>query len=374
MASPARAIVLVAALSIVPLVSARARAQDGGTVRVADGAVDVRIVGTDDPELRDSIRELLARLHLSLSPAGGASSRVASVQIDLSSRSEALVVVTDGATGEASLRRSVPRDASADIVREEIAHAVQSAVEAALLAARERAAQPAPAAPAPPPPPPPVVAPVAQPSPPSRPVAEEPRAPPHSSPFGIEVATLAGVSPIADSSGLATRIGLGASVNARTLLHPSIALAFLYAVPFGNGDEELSTLTNIASVRGLAGIGVFHGRWLAVDLGVGGGIDVVTVAPHSDELPSSVALNPATRVDRILSAMVTAHAGISSGIILLLSAGVEMDLDSRQYVLADGNAVNPVLAPWQFRPMILAGFGFTALGDGLFPIGTGGGR
>jgi hypothetical protein len=369
MASPARAIVLVAALLVASLVPASARAQDGGAVRVADGAVDLRIVGPDDPELRDSIRELLARLHLSVSSPGGAPSRVASVQIDLSSRSEALVVVTDGATGEASLRRSVPRDASADIVREEIAHAVQSAVEAALLAARARATQPPP--PAPPPPPPPVAPLVAPPPPASRAVAEEPRAASRPSPFGIEVATLAGVSPIANSSGLATRIGLGASVNARTILHPSLALAFLYAVPFGNGDEELSTVTNIASVRGLAGVGVFHGRWLAVDLGVGGGIDVVTVAPHSGSLPSSVALNPATRVDRILSAMITAHAGISSGVIVLLSAGVDMDLDSRQYVLADGNTLDPVLVPWQFRPMVLAGFGFTALGDGLFSIGGG---
>jgi hypothetical protein len=375
MLSPARAIVLVAALSVL-LVSTGARAQDagvraqdGGAVQMADGDVDVRLVGPDDPELRDSIRELLARLHLTVAPAGattgGSSSRVASVQIDLSSPSEALLTVTDAATGEARLRRSVPRDASAAIVREEIAHAVQSAVEAALLAARERAAKP----PSPPPPPAPAVS-VTPPPLVSRPTMEQPHAIAPPSTFGLEVATLAGISPIADDSGLATRIGVSASLVSRVFLHPSLALEFLYAVPFDTVDQVLSINTSIASLRALPGIGLFHGRWLAVDLGAGGGVDIVTVYPRA-ELGGVTVNGPNTSIDRILSAMLTVHVALSGGVVALVSAGVDMDLDSRQYVLAQGASQSSVLEPWRFRPMVLAGFGFAALGDGVFPVGGG---
>ncbi|MGO9000331.1 MAG: hypothetical protein ACLQVI_43975 [Polyangiaceae bacterium] len=372
MLSPARAIVLVAVLSVVPLVSTIASAQDAGPPATADGIVDLALVGPEDSELKDSIRELLARLHVAVAapgaPSGGSSSRVASVQIDLSSRTDALIVVTDAATGEVRLRRSVPRDASAAITREEIAHAVQSAVEAALVAARDRASQPPP--PAPPPPPPSVI--VVAPAPP--PVKEEPKPIPPPSRFGLEVATLAGVGPIANDSGAGTRIGLGVVAVSRAFLRPSLALSFLYAVPFDNavqfdnGNQDLSTQTTIVSTRALAGIGLVRGAWFAADLGVGGGFDDITVAPRSNQLSVN---DQTTRIDALLSAMLTAHVGLTAGVVLLVSAGVDVDLDSRRYVYAQGSTDTPLLAPWNVRPMILAGFGFTALGDGYFPTSGG---
>ncbi len=169
MAPRARALALLVALPVTLSWSASsvrvAAAQEGAS---RDGVVALRIAGPDDPALRDSIRELLARLHLGLAgradDAGAGAPLVARVDIDLSSPADAVLVVTDEA-GEVRVRRSIPRDASADIVREEIAHAVQSAVEAALLAARERAARSAPASPPAAAPAPTAVAPIAPPSP-----------------------------------------------------------------------------------------------------------------------------------------------------------------------------------------------------------------
>jgi len=359
----------VAALAALPLAATSARAQESAPAPV-DGTVSLRLAGPDDPALRDSIRELLARLHLAVSGPepdadGGARATVARVEIDLSSPTDALLLVTDP-SGEVRFRRSVPRDASAAIVREEIAHAVQSAVESSLLAARERAAQPPPA-----PAPPPVLAPVVVAPPPIASVKEQPTASARPSPFGLEITTLAGVGPIADGSGPATRIGLGAGVISRGVLHPSIGLSALYAVPFDSGTVELSSHTSIVSVRALPAIELVHGKWLAVDLGVGAGFDVTTVSPHSSNLPPTNLNNPTTFVDPILSAMLTAHAGLVPGVVVLLSAGVDFDPYSRQYVLAQGSADTEVLSSWRVRPMILAGFGFTALGDGHFAA-TGG--
>jgi hypothetical protein len=393
---PNRATALVALLAAaVSTITPPAAAQTGSTVPV-DGTVVLHLTGPDDPALRDSIRELLARLHLLVASQapdvdGGPSAAVARVEIDLSSRTDALLLVTDDA-GEVRFRRAVPRDATPAIIREEIAHAVQSAVESALLAARERAARPAspppPAAPsavpppaassapprvAQPPPAAPSTAPLSMPSPSAK---EQPVAGARPSAFGLEITTLAGVSPIANGAGPAPRIGLGIAAISSAPLHPSLGLSLLYAVPFDTGavgTVDLSTHVNIASVRLLPALSLIHGKWLAVDLGAGGGIDVTTVAPRSDSseyyVPPGALQGEKMRVDPMLSAMLTAHAGLVPGVVFLVSAGVDVDLAQREYVFDQGSSATAVLSPWRVRPMVLAGFGFAALGDGHFSTG-----
>ena len=359
------------ALLAVTLAPTGARAQDSSPTPV-DGTVVLRIAGPDDPALRDSVRELLARLHLALAgggtdaDGGAAKPAVARVDIDLSSPSDAVLLVSDG-KGEVRFRRTVPRDASTAIVREEIAHAVQSAVESEVLAARER---PTPA-PAPPPsaPPPPFLAP----PPPNEAAKEQPAPHARGAPFGLELTTLAGAGPIASGSGPVARVGLGAIASAtRTVLHPSLGFSVLYAVPFDSDTAEVTSHTSLLSARGLAAIELFRGRWLAANLGVGAGFDTMTVTPRSPNLPTSNLYPTTTRTDPILSAMATVHAALFPGVVFLVSAGADVDLASRRYVLAQGSDETDILAPWRVRPMVLAGFGFTALGEGHF--GGGGAR
>jgi hypothetical protein len=157
----------------------------------------------------------------------------------------------------------------------------------------------------------------------------------------------------------------------RAFLRPSLAVSLLFAVPFDTGNEKISTQTTIVSLRALPAVSLYRGSWLAVDLGAGAGFDVVTVAPRSEQLPASNVNDQTTRVDAIVSSMVTAHARVAPSVVVLLSAGVDVDLDSRQYIFADGTDDTQVFAPWRVRPMVLAGFGFTALGDGFFPSGGG---
>ena len=192
--------------------------------------------------------------------------------------------------------------------------------------------------------------------------------------------TLAGVSPIASGSGPAARIGLGIGAIAQKLpLRPSIGLTALYALPFDTAEiapTELSTQTSIASVRVLPALELLRGKWLAAEIGVGAGFDVMTVGPRPNPsegyyIPQTTLKSETTRIDPIFSAMATAHAGLVPGVVFLLSAGIDVDPESRDYVLR-GSTVTDVLAPSHVRPMVLAGFGFAALGDGRF--GAGGGR
>jgi hypothetical protein len=377
-----------------PVLAALLAASAATSLRVAraeepaDGTVVLRIAGPDDPALRDSIRELLARLHLALqtegaSPeadAGSSNSKslVARVDVDLSSPGDAVLLVTNG-NREIRFRRTIPREASVAIVREEIAHAVQSAVESEILAARERASSapatpPAPAAPPPPSPPPPAAnspsAPL--PSPTNESAKEEPASLARRLPFGLELTTLAGAGPIADGSGPVARVGLGGVVSLRAPLHPSLGISGLYAAPFDNDSVEVTTHTSLVSGRALAGLELFRGRWLAAGFGIGGGFDTMTVNPRSPNLPYSVLNGTTMRTDPILSAMATAHVALFPGVVFLVSAGVDVDLDSRHYVFAQGSTETDVLDPWRVRPMLLAGFGFTALGDGHFGGASGG--
>jgi hypothetical protein len=322
-------------------------------------AVVVNVVGAGDsqPALEASLRELLARLRLTMNPSDAAPDAIlARVQIDLTSTSQATVLVTDGHTGEVRAHRIIPRDASAAIIREEIAHAVQSAVESTLLVDA-------------PPPPPPAPAPV-QPAPIPPPIEPQHEAPPGVPRtrrwFALDVTTLAGAGPFGSGAGPVVRMGGGAQLSSREGLRPSIAFTGYYAVPFQSNASLVGSYANLVSLRVTPAIEVLHASWFALDLGVTGGIDVLSVQPHSAILPSTN-LGPTTsRVDPIVGGAVTARAALASSVVFVLAVDVDVDLASRRYVLDDGSSQVDVFDPWRVRPTVLAGLAFTAFGEGLF--------
>jgi hypothetical protein len=150
-------------------------------------------------------------------------------------------------------------------------------------------------------------------------------------------------------------------------LRPHLALKVTYAFPFDSSSATVApgvTLGAHASVfspRLTGGVQVVRSGWFHLDAGVGGGFDVLNVAPRSDKLASLE--QPTTKVDPVLTALLTAHAQLASGVVLLLSAAADVDLASRHYVGQSGATTDEVLSTWRVRPMILAGVGFTALGD-----------
>jgi hypothetical protein len=70
-----------------------------------------------------------------------------------------------------------------------------------------------------------------------------------------------------------------------------------------------------------------------------------------------------SRIDPIVTAVLTAYASLTSGVVVFVSAAADTDLAIRHYVNVEGSAQSDVLTTWRVRPMILAGFGFTAIGD-----------
>jgi hypothetical protein len=358
--------------------------QDGGagdanpapeSTRAPDAArtVDVTVVagGDDTDALMGTIRELLGRLGLRIEPhvlaagspavAPGEPSPGLSVWIDFASRYEAVTIVRRGRT---EVRRTIPRDSSPAIVREEIGEAVRSGVEAQLLVDATASA-----------PPPPVAA-----LPPPAPVVREAPAPAAGSTrwFALDLTILAGGGYISSDSGVVPRVEGGVVLGSRRRLRPSLTVTAAYSVPFNgdplanvNGDphSNVTAHASVVSVRAVPAIELAHASWLAVNVGVGGGVDIISVSGRSTDSTIQGSSNVPDRVDPILTAQASLYLAFAPSVAFTVVAGADVDFVPPVYDI--GSPLDQdVLRPWRVRPVALAGFTFTAIGRELFVART----
>jgi hypothetical protein len=375
-----------------------AHAQDAtaaGAATPSRRVVEVLVAGggSDAASLDDTVRELLGRLTLVMESqsashidADDASFRstarpslLARVGIDLRARDVAVITIVDGRTGDITMRRSVRRDSSPAVVREEVAHVVQAAVDPMLLAERDRAAAPPPPAPSPPPAPPPAPAPaepIAQPAPAPPPAAPAPDALPSRdrlagsadgrAPLALDLSTMAGAGSFASGAGAVARAGGGAALVWRRGVRPSVGLAAQYVFPFETGSDVALAHVGVASFRGALGLELYGSSMFAIDVGAGGGFDVLQVEPRSNALPADRLGPPTGRVDPIATASITGHLAIGAGTALSLMLASDVDLASRHWVVAGAGAPVDAFAPSRVRPLAMIGFTFTAAGDPRF--------
>lgn len=344
--------------------------------------VEVLVAGAaaDGSGLDDTVRELLGRLslvtetqvvgHIDADEASFRStarpSMLARVGIDLRGTDVAVITIVDGRTGEITMRRSVRRDGPPAVVREEVAHVVQSAVDPMLLAERDRAA-------APPPPTPPAVAAV-----PPAPSTVSPATPADrdvpaktkgaSSPLALDLATGLGAGGFAPGAGVVARAGGGAALVWRRGLRPALGVSAHYVFPFETGAPIATAHVGVVAVRALPAIEIYGSATFAVDVAAGGGIDVLRVEPRTSDLPRERLGAVVGRVDPVVTAAVTGHVALSGGTALSLLLGADVDLATPRWVVeADGDRTSTsTFAPSRLRPLAMLGFSFTALGEGRF--------
>ena len=340
--------------------------------------------GEDGSGLEDTVRELLGRLALITEnqvvghvdpddPSFRSTARpsmLARVGIDLQQKDVVTILIVDGRSGDIAVRRTVRRDASPAVVREEVAHVVESAIDPLLAAERDRQNTPPPPPPTPPPAPtPPIVnepppTPDPPPPPPPPPAAE-------GSPLSLDVVTAAGAGSFASGAGVVARAGGGATLVWRRGLRPGIALSAQYVFPFECGDDTAMAHVNVVAIRALPSIEVHANRLFAFDILAGVGLDVVRVEPRTNELPSDLLGRTVTRVDPLFTAGVNTHLAISNGTSISLLLGADVDTTSRRWVVESSNADarSTTFAPSRVRPIALLGFTFTAFGESRFGAG-----
>ncbi len=358
---------------------AQPAAPQAGTA-TARRVVEVQVAGgkADGAGLDDTLRELLGRLTLVTEsqvvgridpddPAFRSTARpslLARVGIDLRNDDVAEITIVDGRTGDVTVRRTVRRDGPPAVVREEVAHVVQSAVEPMIVSERDRVA-------APPPPPAPAPAPpvAALPDPPGEPIDRDvpvKPAPTSSSPLAMDLVTHAGGGAYASGAGVIARAGGGATLAWRRGFRPAIGITAQYVFPFETGAEIASAHVSVVSVRLQPAIEVFTTSAVAIDLAVGGGLDVLRVVPRSSALPSSRLGAAVTRVDPLVSAGITGHIAIGSGTALSLMLGADIDTTSRKWVVESDGERTSTFSPSRVRPLAMLGFTLTAFGDSRF--------
>ena len=392
-------------MALVPWVASvatAARAQPvppAGDAPVAGAPVVELVVvggGREASALLDTMRDLLGRVGLVLeahavaTPAAAASiprgSAVARVEVDLRSPGEAGIVIEG--RRQAPKQRTVRRDPSPSIAREEVAQAIQSGVEAQLFADPEGhkatapevdgadATPPAPTAVTPPVDTPPAPVASAPPSPglppdaplPALPVAREAPAPSSRMPpsYGVDVSTLAGGGWFASGSGPVAALEGDVTLAGRRGWRPSLSLSGRAVLPFGGSVDSVTDHTSAFAVRALAGVEVVRASWITLVGGAGGGADVLWASPSSPVLPPSVLGADTTLADPIVTAFAAAHVRLVPSVVLTVMALGDLDLRPARYVVDQGSAVDPLLSPWRVRPTLLAGFTFTALGQPTF--------
>ncbi len=194
------------------------------------------------------------------------------------------------------------------------------------------------------------------------PRGEQPRAPSPSpsipTTFGLDVSALVASGPVASTEGMVTRVGGAAALAYRRGLRPSLLLSGLYAFPFSAGNDLVASQVKLSSSRLVGTLQPSRWSWGALDVGAGGGVDVLSVEPASKLLPAA-ALGPAsTYVDPVVSGMITLRVSIAPNVVLSLSA-----------LLDPGHARARPRQPLRASEFVLALDGATDVGGGVFVHG-----
>jgi hypothetical protein len=407
---------LLAALCSALFVLREARAQDAGapkSYRPFDSGrrVDVNVVaGTEDArELVNTICEVVGRLGLPVnahiveqrppeSASDGQTPGIARVEIDLTSPSTAQVVVY-GRGGDVVAMQRFARNTSSPVLREEIADAVRSAVEAQLLIEPEpsgrfvpsaastgagnaghRAPARVDAAPAGTSPfsvgEPAVAEPPSLTPPPVALVAPTPSEAPVGRPspvrwLEVDLSALAGVGDFEKRVSVVSRLGGEATVVYRKWLNPSLIIAGEYVVPFDTTSQQgVTAHSSIASMRVVPAIQVFHTPIIAIDVGAGVGIDVMNTRLASSNA-TATNNSPSTRLDPVLRGLAAAHLALAPRVAISLNIACDIDVATNTpgyYVKSDAGYYY-VFSPFRVRPLALLGLTFAAFGEARLTSG-----
>ena len=187
----------------------------------------------------------------------------------------------------------------------------------------------------------------------------------------LDVTTLAGGGTVAAGAGPVAHVGGGLVVASRRGARPSVSVTAEYLVPFDSTLSNVTSRASLVSLRAVPAVEIVHRTWIAVDVGAGGGVDIITVNASKPPMSQTITVNPnvPTGVDPVLTVRLTAYVGLAPGVALTLVAGSDFDIEPQRYTVA-GVGGGEILVPWRVRPAVLAGFTFTALGNGLFAART----
>jgi hypothetical protein len=351
-------------LGLTPTAHAQAAA-----LRPTRRTVEIQIAADPGAEeaAEKSLLGPLRRLGLDVRAARGASfdpgsaaapGVLARVFVDLRSTAPGvLLIVIDGPTGRIAARREILREGSGEVMREQAAFILESLIEAEIEA--DRAAQAPPVASS-------ATPPVASSATPPAASSAAP-APPGSA--GAPPAAVLGVAPFLSAGRLSSETGLnGGAGLAVGLTRGDGALgAWLLGrllAPAHATTGGVDLRAGLFSARFLPTARLLGGAAVSLDLGVGGGFDLLSVS--SSTSGDAVARPSSRQLSAVLSGMLRAQVQLSGNVQFFAAGLLDGDLTPRRFVVAQGTASQEILTPTPWRPSFLLGWTL-ALPGGLAP-------
>ncbi len=350
-------------------------------------AVSVAGSAAEAAKLEGVLGELLGRLgatvalrlvdRLDQTPPPPPQDAVAWVGIDVTTEQRALVTVIGRSAGVPALWRVLERSGSRQILLEEAAHVVHTAVEG-VLAARPSTPKPSPAATPEPVDAPPKPAPPPQLSPPpdgdgdgpsrAGPAARHPPAdspPPPDPLWGLDATALLAGHGIADNAGVV--FGATGALSTGYRHGPWRFGGWLtaeYRVPFDIDESDASPRAQAVALRTFPTVGLVQTESLVLDLGIGGGIDIFTVDYRFQNSEGRGQSQTSTKISPIVTSMLIFQVALVDNVQLTTLAGIDIDPSRPELEVRRG--LPDEAKPWVVRPTLMVGVSFTMVGTEPF--------
>jgi hypothetical protein len=305
-----------------------------------------------DPELEESLRELLQRNHFRLvHPAVVRASRVfALVRIELH-QGDATVTITDGSGKSPAVQREVYGSESAAVFRETLAHIILGSVEPLA---------------------------VSRATPPSQidegvphPVRESgdansglpaPAPSTEGKPHRVSVALGYRGGPLLVSTNQGTvAFGAQGTVTLESALRPSLSIDASYVIPPRVTDGGLNASIGLVPLRLRAAIEAYAWPSLALETALVGGVDLVSLSPSSSD-PSLQVAPETRRVQPIVGAAIAGRSHLAPTLDLVIGLGLDVDLAPRRWLVASDLTSSSFFELARVRPSASLGIMWTFSG------------
>ena len=283
-----------------------------------------------------------------LGPPGDPTVLLGRAFLDLSDPGRATVYLVD-AKWERILIRHVPGTANSEILHETVGRIVSTGVEALLAGSFGELSRPVERAPPPLTPRPPNPTPI----PIEAKALESPREPALRSRLGAmyEGELYSSAKPFAHGPGLAGAVEFGGRA-----LRPALFITAQYRLPILDSDPPVGLRLDTTAVRVLAGFALDLRAALALEVGIGLGLDVMHLAPRLATADGSSYATPerwfATGLGR---AMIGARWSATRALSLQAALIVDIDVSGSRLTVDESTGRIPVIAPYPLRPGLALG-------------------
>lgn len=162
---------------------------------------------------------------------------------------------------------------------------------------------------------------------------------------------LSSEAPVVPGGGAAAEVSMGGLPG-----HPSVWLSAALNAPFDAHVAAFTLETSVSCLRLVPSVEIFERRWIRLDAGVGGGVDLLRTIPRTLRASPYPFDHSRTAADGLVTGQVLVRTPVPSGAALTLAADVDYDPTPHHYrAPASPGYPSHVFQLWPVRPTAMIG-------------------